>query len=192
MNRLLILLFTLLGCCTLSAQQLKMREVFAQAPDSIFPLMTKNNRLDCIDFIENNMRARVKNKFDTYSELTALTTDYLRLQVTEKSAVEMKIFNDSLLCLVRTYYGPAADSEVYIYNVRWQPVSYTIERPNVDNFFQPDADAEVCGMLRQLPLIKAALSPHDTTLTWELQTTELTETQRKTIENSLHSIAVKL
>ena len=50
---------------TLSAQEVKMRDVFAQAPDIIFPLLTKNNKLDCIDFIENKMRARVKNKFDT-------------------------------------------------------------------------------------------------------------------------------
>ena len=175
-----------------SAQQVKMRDVFAQAPDSIFPLLTKNNKLDCIDFIENNMRARVKNKFDTYSELTALTNDYMRMQVSERSSVEMKIFNDSLLCLIRTYYGPAADSEVYFYNVSWQPVNYNLERPKADDFFQPGADMEVCGLLRQLSLIKATLSPDDTTLTWALQITELTETQQRTIEHSISSIAVKL
>ena len=174
------------------AQQMKMRDVFAQAPDSIFPLMTKNNRLDCIDFIENSMRARVKNKFDTYSELTALTNDYLCLQLSEKSTMEMNIFNDSLLCMVHTFQGPAADSEVRFYNVKWQPVDYVLERPKADDFFQADANSEICGLLRQLPLIKASLSPDDATLTWELQTTELTKDQKKTIENSLHSIAVKL
>lgn len=177
---------------TLSAQEVKMRDVFAQAPDSIFPLLTKNNKLDCIDFIENNMKARVKNKFDTYSELTALTDNYLCIQISEKSSAEMKIVNDSLLCLVRTYYGPGADSQVFFYNMTWQPVEYNLERPKADNFFQPDADGEVCGLLRQLPLIKASLSPDDTTLTWELQITELTETQKRTIEHSLSSIAVKL
>ncbi|MBO7067064.1 MAG: DUF3256 family protein [Bacteroidaceae bacterium] len=193
MIRLLVSFIVFFGfCCNTSAQQIKMRDVFANTPDSIFPLLTKNNKLDCIDFIENNMRARIKNKFDTYSELTALTADYLRLQISEKSSVEMKIFNDSLLCLVRTYYGPAADSEVFFYNVSWQPVSYTVERPKADEFFQPGADAEVCGMLRQLPLIKASLSPDDTTLTWEIQTTELTKAQRETVKNSLSAIAVKL
>ena len=169
-----------------------MRDIFAQAPDSIFPLMTKNNKLDCIDFIENNMRARVKNKFDTYSELTMLTNDYLRLQQSEKSMVEMKIFSDSLLCMVHTFLGPAADSEVSFYNLKWEPVSYPLERPKADDFFQPEADAEVSGLLRQLPLIKASLRPDDATLTWELQTTELTKVQKKTAERFLHSIAVLL
>jgi len=190
--RNIFFLFAIAFSVTSSAQQMKMRDVFAQAPDSIFPLMTKNNRLDCIDFIENSMRARVKNKFDTYSELTALTNDYLRLQLSEKSTMEMKIFNDSLLCLVHTYQGPAADSEVRFYNVKWQPVEYVLERPKADDFFQADANSEICGLLRQLPLIKASLSPDDTTLTWELQTTELTETQKRTAEGFLNSIAVKL
>ena len=174
------------------AQEVKMRDIFAQAPDSIFPLMTKNNKLDCIDFIENNMRARVKNKFDTYSELTMLTNDYLRLQQSEKSMVEMKIFSDSLLCMVHTFLGPAADSEVSFYNLNWEPVSYPLERPKADDFVPPETDAEVSGLLRQLPLIKAALSPEDTTLTWELQTTELTKVQKKTAERFLHSVAVPL
>lgn len=185
-----IIVFTI--SVTAWAQEVKMRDIFAQAPDSIFPLMTKNNKLDCIDFIENNMRARVKNKFDTYSELTMLTNDYLRLQQSEKSMVEMKIFSDSLLCMVHTFLGPAADSEVSFYNLKWEPVSYPLERPKADDFFPPETDAEVSGLLRQLPLIKAALSPEDTTLTWELQTTELTKVQKKTAERFLHSIAVPL
>lgn len=193
MIRILFLFFMFFSaCCRIIAQQEKMRDVFAQAPDSIFPLMTKNNRLDCIDFIENSMRARVKNKFDTYSELTALTNDYLRLQLSERSTIEMKIFSDSLLCMVHTYQGPAADSNVRFYNLKWEPVSYTLERPKAEDFFQPDADEEVSGLLRQLPLIKATLSPDDTTLTWELQTTELTKVQKKTAERILHSIAVML
>lgn len=188
-----ILLFLAIAMTvTLSAQQVKMRDVFAQAPDSIFPLLTKNNKLDCIDFIENKMRARVKNRFDSYSELTVLTDNYLQLQASDKSSVEMKLVNDSLICLVRTYYGPGADSQVFFYNTAWQPVSYNLERPKADDFFLPDADGEVCGLLRQLPLIKASLSRDDTTLTWELQITELTETQKRTIEHSLTSIAVKL
>lgn len=193
MMRISVIVFMLLGfCCNISAQQMKMRDVFAQAPDSIFPLLTKNNKLDCIDFIENKMRARVKNKFDTYSELTTLTDDFLRIQISEKSSAEMKLVNDTLLCVVKTYYGPGADSKVYFYNTKWQPVSYNLERPKADDFFQPGADGEVCGLLRQLPLIKATLSPNDTTLIWELQITELTETQQRTIEHSLSSIAVKL
>ena len=44
------------------------RDIYASAPDSIFPLLTRNNRLDQIDFYENDMPAVVKNRFDDRAE----------------------------------------------------------------------------------------------------------------------------
>ena len=68
-----------------------MRDIYASAPDTIFPLLTKNNRLDQIDFRENNMKAEVKNRFDDRSELLVLTDRYLKLQLSERCLVEMKL-----------------------------------------------------------------------------------------------------
>ena len=48
-----------------------MRDVFAQMPDSVLPAVTRNNRLDCIDFIDNNLEAKVRNAFDDYVTLEA-------------------------------------------------------------------------------------------------------------------------
>ena len=53
--------------------QTRIRDIYAEAPDSIFPLLTRNNRLDQIDFRENNMPAVVKNRFDSRCALLALT-----------------------------------------------------------------------------------------------------------------------
>ena len=52
----IIILVCLFVFCTAVSAQLHMREVFAQLPDSVLPLMSKNNRLDCIDFIEKSFR----------------------------------------------------------------------------------------------------------------------------------------
>ena len=99
MSRILCLLFIVFLPSVVSAQTL-MREVFAQLPETILPLLTKNNRLDCIDFIENNMEARVKNKFDEQVILEALTDDYLRIQVSANLSVEIFWSNErySHLC----------------------------------------------------------------------------------------------
>ena len=70
--------FVLMTIAGLNAfAQIKAKDVFASAPDSIFPLLTTNNRLDCIDLIENNMKATVKNKMEQKAEMTALTDSYL-------------------------------------------------------------------------------------------------------------------
>ena len=83
MKRFLPLVITLALGQALQAQ--KMRDVFAAMPDSVLGIMTKNNRLDCIDFIENTMAAKVHNRFDGDTELKALTVDYLELQLTNEA-----------------------------------------------------------------------------------------------------------
>ena len=98
--------------------QTRMRDVFASAPDSVFPLLTRNNRLDCIDFVENKMPARVKNRLDEVVELQSLTDHYLCLRTSERSQVEMRLLSDSLFCLVNTYEGPAPDSHKGLLAVR--------------------------------------------------------------------------
>ena len=85
MKRFLPLIITLALGQALQAQ--KMRDVFAAMPDSVLGIMTKNNRLDCIDFIENDMEAKVRNRFDGFSVLKALTVDYLDLQLTPNCRV---------------------------------------------------------------------------------------------------------
>ncbi len=68
-----------------------MRDVFASMPDSIAPMVTRNNRLDCIDYIENNMEARVRNILDEYVTLEALTADYARFRTSPSAFLELKL-----------------------------------------------------------------------------------------------------
>ena len=60
-------------------------------PDSMCLLLTKNNRADFADFLESNMRAQVKNKFENMSEMKTLTKDYLLLETTSASTLQMKL-----------------------------------------------------------------------------------------------------
>ena len=54
---LVALIATIVGQA--SAQDLKIRDVFKQMPDSLMPYLTGNNRLDFIDFMDSNMKASV-------------------------------------------------------------------------------------------------------------------------------------
>lgn len=175
-----------------SFAELRIRDVYAEAPDSIFPLLTKNNRLDQIDFRENNMKAEVKNKFDGHSELLVLNEQYLKLQLSEHCLVEMKLLNDSTFCLVQTYNAPAPDSRIRLFDTRWNELPRTIERPSVDEFLSDDIDTDTRLALEALPLIKASLSENDDTITFELQTSELTKGQQKKAEGKVHGIVREL
>lgn len=164
------------------------RDIYAAAPDSIFPLLTKNNRLDQIDFRENNMKAEVKNRFDSRSELLVLTDRYLKLQLSEHCLVEMRLLGDSTFCMVETFSAPAPDSRIRLFNTQWQEQPSVIEQPSVGDFLSDDIDTDVRLALEALPLIKALLSENDNTITFELQTSELTKEQRKQAEGKVHGI----
>ena len=116
MKRLIFFILHFSFFITCAAAQPMMRDVFAAMPDSVLPLVTKNNRLDCIDFIENNMEARVRNKMGEYVTLEALTADYARFRTSDLAILEMKLLpldsihpsslvthhSSYLLCLVTT------------------------------------------------------------------------------------------
>ena len=193
-----LLLFILSFSHSFIFSQTRIRDIYAEAPDSIFPLLTKNNRLDQIDFRENNMQAVVKNRFDGHSELLLLTDRYLKLQLSERCIVEMRLLSDSTLaspsdtdlrfCMVETYSAPAPDSRIRLFDAQWHELPQTIERPSVDDFLSDDVDIDTRLALQALPLIKASLSPDDDTITFSLQTSELTRDQRKGIEGKIHEI----
>lgn len=192
----------LLLCLVQAMSARKMREVFADMPDSLLVLLTRNNRLDCIDFIENNMKARVRNIFDNYSELTALTDDYLSMMLTERSRVGMKLFpaGDSLqvICLVRTYEGPVAESMVTFYDEQWNPLKREdfLATPRFEEFWnKPDSlSEEDYRRLQQsmdLHCVEAILTPDAPMLTFVLQTGDLTEEGRKSVAPCLQSLCYR-
>jgi hypothetical protein len=170
----------------------RIRDIYAAAPDSIFPLLTKNNRLDLIDFRENNMQAVVKNKFEDRTELLVLSDRYLKLQLSEHCIVEMRLLSDSVFCMVQTYNAPAPDSRVRFFDAEWNELPQTVERPAVNDFLSEDIDTDVRLALEALPLMKASLSESDENITWELQTSELTREQRQKADGKVRQIVKKL
>ena len=101
---LFIILYSSFIIC--ASAQILMRDVFGAMPDSVLPLVSKNNRLDCIDFIENNMEAKVRNLLDEYVTLEALTNDYARFRTSASALMELKLLptsdSTSVLCVVTT------------------------------------------------------------------------------------------
>ena len=141
---LLFIIFYLFVSAAPAAAQIQMRDVFAAMPDSLLPLVTKNNRLDCIDFIENNMEARVRNRLGEYVTLEALTADYARFRTSPSSFLELKLLpvdsihqssiinhhSSFILCLVTTIQtgeeGTSRrleDSVIRFFTPDWHPLS---------------------------------------------------------------------
>ena len=178
---LIALLF--FGMNSLRAQEAK--TYFVTMPDSLCPLLSAVNRADCIDFLESKMKAEVTNAFGTKSEMTDLTTDYIRLKMTSQSMWQMKLLpvNDStkVICTVSTVCAPACDSHVEFYTTDWRKLpasSFLPDLPAMDHFIAPAADTadtyaySIARRQADMLLMKAELSATDTTLTFALTTTD--------------------
>lgn len=137
MKKLLFILIAIV-CCVLQSAAQDMRSLFLNAPDEIFPLLTRSNRADCIDYVDAGMEARVTNRLDGTSHLNKLTDDYFYMQVSSSSWCEAKLLplgDDTLICMIKGVEAEAADSRLQFYDSKWN-------RLDADTFFREPAIAE--------------------------------------------------
>ena len=111
--------------CLDSVQTVNVREVFSMMPDSLFPYLSKNNRLDMLDFMDSNMKAEVKNRFDGSTEMLSLTDNDLRVQLNDASTMEVILLPvdvpvdnvNRIVCVLQTYAN--RESTLSFYSVKW-------------------------------------------------------------------------
>ena len=175
MRKIKLLLWCL--CCTMSVWAQNMKSVFVSMPDSIAPLFTKVNKEDCIDFLDSGMKAVVTNRFGKKSEMKVLSDDYVLVQSTESSTLEMKLLplNDSIkvVCMVKTVCASACDSEIHFYTSDWNKelaVTDFLVMPDIDMFFlSSDSAFDDYDLIRKkvdMHLVKVSLSKDDASLTF--------------------------
>ena len=129
MNRLFALCFAMASFITAGAVEIK--DVFSAMPDSVLPTLTRNNRLDMVDFVASGMKAEVSDVFDGKATLDTLTADYLHLTLSEAVKVEMKLLPSSsqladsashVICMVMTYGKQPIESKVTLFTSQWAPL----------------------------------------------------------------------
>lgn len=139
-KRVTYILLLLLAVTLHAEARTPMRQWLVAMPDSVMPLLTKNNRMDFIDFYDAQMAAVVTNRMDGSSRMNRLTDDYVQIKYTESTDVEMKLLpiNDStdVLCLVTTVRAAVDDSRIAFFDAEWKPLSvasYLLE-PRIKDF----------------------------------------------------------
>ena len=136
MRRWLLAIMVAMMIGQASAEDLIIRDVFKQMPDSLMPYLSQNNRLDFIDFIDSNMKAEVSNMTGGTSEMTALTGDSLSIRMSEALRVDMMLLNldepvDSIrqvIVFVETFLADSiyGESVCKTFTVDWKPVTRDI------------------------------------------------------------------
>lgn len=70
-------------------------DLLKQMPDSLMPLLTKNNRLDMLDFLDAKMKAEVNNRLGGTSEMTYVSSDSLSIRMNDVERADLFLIDVS-------------------------------------------------------------------------------------------------
>ena len=170
MRKSFFLTLLLLCGAALQVPAQDMRTLFLEAPESIFPLLSKSYRADMVDYIDADMTAKVTNGLDGTSVLEELCGDYMRLATTASSSMQAKLLpmeGDTVICVIRSVKAEVADSRICFYDKEWNLVDggEMFAPPTIRDFFVSDANewADACDIY----LVSLTLSAADNTLVAE-------------------------
>lgn len=106
-------------------------DCFREIPDSLFPTLSRNNRLDMLDFMESKMKAEVTNRLGGKSEMTSLTDSTLSIQMSNALKVDMLLLtpespadtnSEEVICMIETFGSDSLslDSKVRFFTLSWE------------------------------------------------------------------------
>lgn len=131
MKKLLMIIF-LATIPFVGRSQTSIANLFKTMPDSLMPYLTKNNRLDMIDFMEAKMKAEVTNQLGCKSEMKRLTADTLTIQMSESMLTDLFLMQtdeayDScmqVICMKKTYLinDKPVQSVATFFTLNWHPL----------------------------------------------------------------------
>lgn len=138
MKRILLIIALVASVLTAKAQDIT--PLFTAMPDSFMPQLETAWRKDLVDLFKSGKSAKLENMMSGHSELKALTADYVHLQVTAVSEVQLKLLplvNDTyIICMINTLAGPVKDSRISFYTTEWKPLDSKslITPPSLEQF----------------------------------------------------------
>lgn len=184
MKRVLIVVW--LAFCAFQLRAQDMAEVFVAMPDEYVPQLEDAWRKDLVDLYRSGENAQLKNNMNGTSRLLKLTKDYLLLESTERTIVEMKLLplinNTFVICKIVTLKAPVADSRISFFSPDWKPLNTSdlLEPVSAGWFIREDADKESMAFQEvtsrlDMDLFEYKLSPDDYTLTQTYTTPQYTD-----------------
>ena len=165
-------------CCVFAfgVKAQEMETVFVTMPDQYIPQLENAWKKDLVDLYNSGKEAQLKNTMNGTSTLKKMTSDYLLLEVTSRSTVEMKLLplvnNTNIVCLVTTVDGPVSDSRIAFFTTEWEPLNASdLYTPvSSDWFIKEGVDKNSVSFIEAMTLLdmnmqKLSLSPDSQTLT---------------------------
>jgi len=197
----------LVACSLLVSSQCLMSQsiekLYVNMPDILNPTLTKQNRLELLEYHKAGQGDSVVNRFGHPARL--MTFDILNRQIlvknTPSSAFEMKILTSAdsaaTIGIIRTVCAPVCLSSVEFYDTAWNPVPVQFTMPkaiewlDIKSIPADKIDLQWAKNLMDVGFISLRFSAKDQLLVARNNTLEfLSEEDRKVIAPYVKDIAI--
>lgn len=171
MKKYLLSIAIVLGSLTCMAQT-EAADLFTSAPQSVFPLLDQNTRLDMVDYFKNNMSKASQNSLGGRSMIMELTPESVTVKMTDSSAMQLVSLKGSkgeVIALISTVATPGLDSSIKFYDADWSPLpaDKIFTKPGWKEWLTDSGRANEEEVTMQVPFMLASyrLDPATSTLT---------------------------
>ena len=136
----------LLLACTMNLGAQDMGELFVKMPDEYIVELEDAWRKDLVDLYQAGKDAKLQNRMQGTSQLMKITPDYLKIQTSSRSTVELRrlplVNHTYIICMVTTVSAPVSDSRVDFFTTDWKPlpVDDLYLPASVNDFLLPEVD----------------------------------------------------
>lgn len=128
---------------TISAQNIG--TAFLNMPENYIPTLTKQQRIELLEYSKVNRNDSVKNRFGNFSSVQTYDSinHHLIVKTTPISYVELKLLaikdTDYVIGVIRTIKSPVSLSDIKFYDRNWQTVSLHFQMPKATDWLKPDS-----------------------------------------------------
>ena len=172
MKRLFVILLLSVALMPSTGAARSIADLFATEPGNIFPLLTRTNRLDMVDYHLSGQTVDMSNNLSGESRLVELDSAYLKVKTSGSRVVEMymrKVGKDTVITVIETVMTLVPDSRLTQWNSHWQ--RFTSDKlfamPVIDDFIVKKMPRELRADLQDamiFPLVQLSFKGgnHDT------------------------------
>lgn len=134
MKKIFLILLVSFSLLPLNAQN--MRQIWLEMPDSIVPYLNRSLRTELADYVTMGMKSEVMNALRDTTRIEKLTDDYILVQLSNATKLEIKSLDASTIAMVQTWCGPLAESKLSLFSNNWEVKPLNIDVSPM--FVKPD------------------------------------------------------
>lgn len=182
MKKIFLILLVSFSLLPLNAQN--MRQIWLEMPDSIVPYLNRSLRTELADYVTMGMKSEVMNALRDTTRIEKLTDDYILIQLSNATKLEIKSLDASTIAMVQTWCGPLAESKLSLFSNNWEVKPLNIDVTPM--FVKPDTMSqqrysELLDMAN-VTMNEMQLSVKDNSLTIKYSIPLLSSTDKKEMQ----------